>query len=167
MSAFAVVLTHVEAVLVWGFVGTAALTTIMYGSQGIGLSRLSLPFLLGTCLSASRSRAVAYGFVLYFLGGWLFAVLYCWLFTALGNASWWLGAITGALHAAFLLTAVLPVLPHVHPRMASMYAAPTAARRLEPPGFLGLNYGRGTPLTTLAAHLAYGVILGAGYPLPA
>ncbi|MBT2457121.1 hypothetical protein [Streptomyces sp. ISL-86] len=31
---------------------------------------------------------------------------------------------------------------------------------LEPPGFLMLNYGRGTPTVTLAAHLAYGTIVG-------
>ncbi|WP_330285534.1 hypothetical protein [Streptomyces sp. NBC_00576] len=31
---------------------------------------------------------------------------------------------------------------------------------LEPPGFLMLNYGPGTPTVTLAAHLAYGTIIG-------
>lgn len=30
---------------------------------------------------------------------------------------------------------------------------------------MALNYGRRTPLVTLAAHLAYGVILGAFYEL--
>ena len=32
--------------------------------------------------------------------------------------------------------------------------------RLEPPGFMGLNYGRGTPLTLLAAQTVYGATLG-------
>jgi hypothetical protein len=31
---------------------------------------------------------------------------------------------------------------------------------LEPPGLLGLNYGRATALVTLAAHVIYGALLG-------
>ena len=31
---------------------------------------------------------------------------------------------------------------------------------LEPAGFLLLNYGRRTPLVTLAAHVVYGAIVG-------
>ncbi|MGZ3457893.1 MAG: hypothetical protein ACXU86_05230 [Archangium sp.] len=58
---------------------------------------------------------------------------------------------------------VLPVLPAVHPRMASESQGPTEVRLLEPPGFLGLHYGPRTPLTTLVAHLAFGVLLGALY----
>jgi hypothetical protein len=32
---------------------------------------------------------------------------------------------------------------------------------IEPPGFLMRNYGRSTFLVTLAAHIAYGAIIGA------
>jgi hypothetical protein len=31
---------------------------------------------------------------------------------------------------------------------------------LEPPGFLMLNYGRGSPLASLVAHVAYGALVG-------
>ena len=31
---------------------------------------------------------------------------------------------------------------------------------LEPPGLLGLNYGRQTPVVTMLAHVVYGVALG-------
>ncbi|WP_243639820.1 hypothetical protein [Streptacidiphilus pinicola] len=31
---------------------------------------------------------------------------------------------------------------------------------LEPPGFLMLNYGPGTPVVTLAAHIGYGAPVG-------
>lgn len=40
-------------------------------------------------------------------------------------------------------------------------------RQLEPPGFLALNYGYQTPVSALIAHLAYGVILGSFYSMPA
>jgi len=60
----------------------------------------------------------------------------------------------------------LPVMPGVHPRMASELRGPTVARQLEPPGFLALNYGARTPISVLIAHLAFGAILGGFYRPP-
>ena len=40
------------------------------------------------------------------------------------------------------------------------YLIVTLRRQLEPPGFMGLNYGRGTPLTTLLGQILYGATLG-------
>ncbi len=50
---------------------------------------------------------------------------------------------------------------------ASEQQGPTVMRQLEPPGFLALNYGYQTPVSVLIAHLAYGVILGSFYAMPA
>ncbi|MGH6944490.1 MAG: hypothetical protein ACREH6_09755, partial [Geminicoccaceae bacterium] len=91
---------------------------------------------------------------------------YLWVFFSLGMASWWLGAALGLLHGLFLLVVLLPVLPHLHPRMATEYDGPGEQRQLEPPGFMALNYGRRTPLTTLLGHIVYGLILGAFSPIP-
>jgi len=55
---------------------------------------------------------------------------------------------------------VLPLLSYMHPRLASEHDGPASGFRLEPPGFMGLNYGRGTPLTTLLAQTIYGLTLG-------
>ena len=38
-----------------------------------------------------------------------------------------------------------------------------APKLLEPPGFMALNYGHGTPVATLAGQALYGVVLG-GFP---
>lgn len=154
---------HLRNVLLWGFVATVAMTAVLQGAQGLGLSRLSLPFLVGTMLTANRDRAMVLGFLAYTLGGWLFALLYYLVFLSLQFASWWLGAALGLLHGLILLVAVLPLLPHAHPRMASTYDAPTPKRRIEPPGFLALNYGRRTPLATLIGQALYGAILGGLY----
>jgi hypothetical protein len=62
-----------------------------------------------------------------------------------------------------VLVTVMPLLPGLHPRMASEQRGPTPTRQLEPPGFLALNYGYRTPLSVLLAHLAYGTILGTFY----
>lgn len=149
-----------SSLVIWGLVATVAMTTVLQGAQGLGLSRLSLPFLAGTFLTGDRQRAVVVGFVLYVLGGWGFAFLYYALFASLGVNTWWLGLLTGVLHGVFLLAAALPTLPYIHPRMASEYGGPVATPLLEPPGFLGLNYGRQTPFTTLAGQAVYGAVLG-------
>jgi len=69
---------------------------------------------------------------------------------------------SGSLNVATrsLLVAVLPLLPYMHPRMASEYDGPTELRQLEPPGFMGFNYGLRTPLTTLLGQAVYGATLG-------
>ena len=69
----------------------------------------------------------------------------------------------GGVHGLFLLVSALPLLPFVHPRMASDYHGATVTRQLEPPGFLALNYGRRTPVSVILAHLLYGGVLGAFY----
>jgi hypothetical protein len=156
-------LPDVVSLLLWGFAATMIMTIIMYGSQRAGLSRLSLPFLLGTCLTADRDWAHVLGFVAYLMGGWGFALIYAVLFASVGT-TWWIGAIAGTVHGLFLLVVMLPTMPHFHPRMASEYDGPTDIRRLQPPGFLGLNYGYLTPLTTVIAQISYGLVLGTFLP---
>jgi hypothetical protein len=148
------------SMMVWGLVATLAMTTVLQGAQGLGLSRLSLPFLAGTFFTGDRRRAVIVGFVLYVVGGWLFAFLYFMLFATLHLFTWWAGMAAGLLHGLFLLAGALPILPYLHPRMASEYDGASARRQLEPPGFMGLNYGHRTPLTTLVGQGLYGAVLG-------
>lgn len=160
------VLRHLESVLLWGFLASALMATILLGSQWLGLSRLSLPFLFGTFVTPDRRRANLLGFALYLAGGWLFAILYFMIFVKIGFATVWLGGLLGGVHGLFLLLVFLSFLPYVHPRMATEHDGPTVSRRLEPPGYLGLNYGRRTPLTTLLGQICYGAVLGAGYSVP-
>jgi len=151
--------------LIWGFAGTLVLTSLMAASQSLGLTRVSLPYLLGTMLTPSRDRAKVLGFLFHLLNGWVFSLFYLAVFHALGRATWWIGVAIGLVHAAFVLTVGMRLLPGMHPRMAGERQGPTAGRQLEPPGFLGLNYGLQTPVTILIAHLVFGAILGAFYPL--
>ena len=152
-------------VMLWGFVATGAQAAVLFGSQRLGYSRLSLPFLIGTMFTGERPAANAAGFVFYALGGWLFAFIYYFLFAELGGADWQTGTVIGTLHGLVLLTTLAPLLPYLHPRMATEYDGPSYRRRLQPPGFLALHYGYRTPLATLIAHALYGAILGAGMSL--
>ena len=154
---------NLGSILLWGFVATMVLTTIMQGGQSLGLSRMSLPFILGTMFTGNRDRAPMLGFLTHLLNGWLFAILYAGALESWGQATWWLGAGIGLVHAVVVLVALMPVLPGFHPRMASEQRGPEPTPMLEPPGFLGLNYGRRTPLLLVGAHLIYGAIIGGFY----
>jgi hypothetical protein len=147
----------------WGFVGTVVLTVFLAGSQGLGLTRMNLPFMLGTMVTADRERAKLVGFGMHLVNGWLFALVYTAAFESWRRSTWWLGGLIGLVHALFVLTAAMPLLPSMHPRMASEQHGPTPTRQLEPPGFLALNYGRRTPASVVVAHILYGAILGAFY----
>jgi hypothetical protein len=153
------------SILLWGFVATVVLSTIVAGALGLGLSRMSIHFLLGTMLTANRERAGLYGLAVHILNGWLFAFIYAAAFESIGLASWWLGALFGIVHALFVLAVVMPILPALHPRMADLHHGPAATRRLQPPGFMALHYGRQTPEVTVFAHAVYGGILGSFYSL--
>ena len=147
----------------WGFVGTVVLTGVLAGSQGVGLTRMNIPYMLGTMVTADRDRAKLVGFGVHLVNGWLFALAYAAAFESWRRATWWLGALIGLVHALFVLVAGIPLLPSMHPRMAGEQQGPTPTRQLEPPGFLALNYGRRTPASVVLAHLIYGAILGAFY----
>jgi uncharacterized membrane protein YagU involved in acid resistance len=99
------------------------------------------------------------------VNGCLFTVVYVAAFESWGRATWWLGGMIGLVHAAFVLAALMPVLPGLHPRMASEQRGPTPTRQLAPPGFLALHYGRRTPISVFVAHFVFGSILGAFYML--
>lgn len=150
-------------IALWGFAATIILTTVMSAAQGLGLSRMSIPFMLGTMFTDDRSRAAFVGFLVHVMTGWAFALVYAAVFESLGRATWWLGAATGMIHALAVLVAVMPVLPGLHPRMASERRGPEPTRALEPPGFLALNYGRWTPIVAIGAHVVYGALLGGLY----
>lgn len=152
--------------LLWSFVATLALTTVMAGSQGLRLTRMNIPYMLGAMFTPSRDRAKLIGFGVHLLNGWLFSLAYIAAFNSWGRATWWAGAAIGLVQAAFVLTVGMRLMPGLHPRMASEQKGPTVTRQLEPPGFLALNYGYQTPVSVLLAHLIYGAILGGFYVVP-
>jgi len=158
---------NVTSWLLWGFVATVVLTAIMSASQGLRLTRMNIPFMLGTIFTNDRDRAKLVGFGMHVVDGWIFSLLYVFAFESWGEATWWRGAAIGLVHAAFVLVAGMGLLPSFHPRMATEGKGPIGTRALEPPGFLALHYGFQTPLSVALAHLVYGAILGAFYRLSA
>jgi hypothetical protein len=146
---------------VWGFGATVVLTTLMAGAQALKLTRMSLPYMLGTLVTSSRDRAKVVGIGIHLVNGWIFALLYLVVFRAWGGGGLWRGALVGLVHALFVLAVVMPAIPGLHPRMAGEHRGPAGGRQLEPPGFFGLHYGYQTPIMLVLAHVVYGAILGA------
>lgn len=147
--------------VVGGLVGTLVLTTMLRAASELGLTRMDLPFLLGTAVTENRVWAKAVGYALHFVFGLLFALGYWVIFVVLDESGVLLGGILGLLHALFAASALVNVLlPVVHPRMGTGFDAAGSSPLLEPPGFLLLNYGRQTPIVTVVAHIVYGAIVG-------
>src|ERR1044072_4586621 len=120
-----------------GIVGTLVLTTGLRTANELGLTRVDLPFLLGTAVTRDRARAKAIGYVMHLVAGEVFALVYYALFTALGTSGWLLGALFGLLHGVVSATALVNILlPVVHPRMGTPLSAAGNSPLLEPPGFL-------------------------------
>jgi hypothetical protein len=148
--------------LAGGFAGTIVLTTALAAGTQLRLTRMDIPFLLGTAFTTDRTRARLVGYAVHFLNGLLFALIYYAGFVVLGRAGWALGLLFGLAHAMFAGTTLVNVLlPAIHPRMGTPNSAADSSPLLEPPGFMLLNYGRSTPVLTIVGHLAYGAIVGA------
>ena len=144
-----------------GFIGTLVLTTLLRAASELRLTRIDLPFLLGTIVTADRLRAKALGYLFHFFFGFFFALGYYAVFRALGRAGWLLGATLALVHGVFTGSALVNILlPVVHPRMGTPLSSIESETLLEPPGFMMLNYGRGSPLASLIAHVAYGALVG-------
>ncbi len=151
--------------LLWGFLSTLAMTTISAAAQGVGLTRMNLLYMLGTIFTPDRDRARLYGFLVHMGLGWVFSLIYVLIFQSLGRAGWWIGTLVGTAHAFVMLLVAVPLMPGLHPRMASEQQGPTARNLLEPPGFLALHYGIRTPVAVVVSHIVFGSMLGAFYQL--
>ena len=149
--------------ILWGFAATVLLTTLLAGGRGLGLTRMDIPFMLGTMFTPDRTRAKWVGFLVHLLNGWIFAFLYIALILTSGVRTWWFGMLIGLFHALFVLVVGMALMPDIHPRMADEQRGPDPTRELEPPGFLAMNYGHQTPIATLVAHLVFGGLIGAFY----
>ncbi|HEY6843444.1 MAG TPA: hypothetical protein VI391_04700 [Thermoanaerobaculia bacterium] len=154
---------NLASIMLWGFAATLILTTITIAGQSLGLTRLDMPFIIGTMFTPDRDRAKIIGYVFHLLNGWILAVVYALFFENVHAATWWFGALIGAVQGVIVVVVILPLLPGVHPRMVSDFRGPEPTRLLEPPGYLATNYGRFTPLITIVAHTVYGIILGLFY----
>jgi len=156
---------NISSILLWGFAATVLLTSLTVAAQSLGLTRVDIPFIIGTMFTADRDRAKVIGLAVHLINGWIFAIAYGLFFEDIRDATWWYGALLGGLQGMFIVSVLLPILPGIHPRMVSDFRGPEPTRLLEPPGFFVTNYGRITPLVLIVAHVMYGATIGGFYAL--
>jgi uncharacterized membrane protein YagU involved in acid resistance len=151
--------------LLAGLVGTMLLSALEAGAQQLRLTRMSIPYLLGTAFTPNRDRARVIGFLVHLVNGQILALLYAALFDALGASGIAHGALIGLVHSAVVLLVIVPLLPALHPRIASIEQGPMGMRQIEPPGPLALYYGFSTPLMVVVSHVLFGMVVGGLYHL--
>ena len=154
---------HCHQIFLWGFIATCTMACIQEGTQALGFSRMSFPFIIGTFFTTKRGYAQLLGILCYLAGGWLFAIAYFYVFMVTNTMNIWLGAALGLFQGLVMLLVLLPILPYIHPHMSSPYDGPTDKRRIEPPGFMALHYGSRAPIIHLIGQVAFGAILGFAY----
>ena len=101
--------------LAGGFVGTLVMVIITRAATEMGLTRMDLPFLLGTIVTEDRRRAKAIGYGFHLIMGLIFSLVYWAFFAIIGRSSWWIGGLAGALQALFISTVLVNELLPVDP----------------------------------------------------
>lgn len=149
--------------LVWSFGAGVTMTIVFACGQALGLTRLDIPFILGTMFTSDRDRAKIAGHALNLFASVAFGAVYILFFEIHAHSGLLYGAQIGLIHGLFILMILIPLMPGIHPRMVSDARGPEPTRLLQPPGFFAMNYGRHTPWVTLAAHVVFGAILGTFY----
>jgi hypothetical protein len=152
-------------IVLWSLVGAAAgtlvLSTTLRLASELRVTRMDLPFLVGAMFTENRNRAKILGWLLHAVTGLGFGLVYAGIFAATGTSGWAFGAALGLLHGLVVGTAgVETLLPFAHRQIGSSATASPETPLLEPPGPLMLNYGRGTPIVNVVAHVAYGALVG-------
>ena len=145
----------------FGLMATAALTGVMITAQLAGLTRLDLPLILGTVVTEDPDRARFAGFFIHLGVGQAFALGYAAYVRGPRRRLLVAGCAVGRVARRVAFAVLVPLLPGAHPRMASHRAGRSTRAVLEPPGVFALSYGLQTPLVAVAAHVAYGALLGA------
>src|SRR5712691_53810 len=92
---------NIPSILLWGFAATVLLTSLSIAAQSLGLTRIDIPFIIGTMFTADRDRAGMVGLMVHLVNGWIFALVYGLFFENVHMATWWYGALLGFGQGAF------------------------------------------------------------------
>lgn len=143
-----------------GIVGALAMTLMtetgrMTGMVGADLTRYQGCILLGRSEGGAPLLA---GLGMHLAMGAVLAIGYAGLFALLGEATWWGGAMVGAVHGIFA-GAGFPALDAINPCVKD--------GRMRGFGPFGRGYGPMMILGLLGGHLIFGAVIGWLYTVPA
>lgn len=146
---------NIVGAIVAGLVGTAVISILMAMGPRMGMPKMAIWEMLGTMFS--KEGNVALGWIIHFMMGVIFAIIYAALWAVgVGSATWLNGAIFGAVHfvAAGLAMGGMP-----------MMHAGIKAGTVKAPGVLMLNVGVMGLMGGLIGHIVYGLVVALVYGL--
>ncbi|HEX6332416.1 MAG TPA: hypothetical protein VF129_14185 [Actinomycetota bacterium] len=144
-----------------GLVGGLAFLMVVTMGLGTGMTRMNFLPMLGSMMApkAPRSTTYAIGFAIHMMASAVFGLVHAGILTAIdvtsvGSAAGW-DLLIGAVHGVGVLILMPIVLVMAHPLVR--------AGDLEQPGALLTGFGRMTPMGSLLAHVAFGLVTGSIY----
>lgn len=143
-------------VIASGFLATLAMTTIMYVLPALRLGQVDTPLWVARLFVTDPVAAAAAGLTIHLFLGFGYA----WLFARHVEPRAATGPMTtGLLYGVALWTFAQVVAVPALGALADLVHGATAAS----PGFLAARLGAGAAAASLAAHVAYGGVLGFVY----
>ncbi len=144
-----------------GVAGGLAFLAVVYMGLGSGMTRMNFLHILGTMMAprASRRAAYAVGLTVHLMLSAGFGLVHAAILQAIGissvgQAAGW-DLVIGAVHGMVILVAMPVLLVSMHPLVRE--------GALERPGIALTGFGGRTPLGSVMAHVAFGVVTGSIY----
>lgn len=149
----------ITGVIVAGIVASAVFSMFTAMARSMGMTEMSIEKTLGAMFGEGPS-ASAVGWVMHFMSGIVFALIYANIFEFAGVTEGWLiGAVIGAAHGLMIGAVVMPMMGAVHPGVRN--------GTITAPGFFAINAGSMTPMGLVFGHVLFGAVLGGIYFLVA
>ena len=147
--------------IVAGLVGGLAFLIVVTMGYAVGMTRMNFLYILGSMLTpkAPRSTVYAIGLGIHAMASAGFGLVHAGILHAIGvtsvaQAAGW-DLLIGGVHGLLVLIALPMVLELMHPLVHQ--------GEIERPGIALTGFGAMTPIGSLAAHVAFGVVTGALY----
>jgi hypothetical protein len=144
-----------------GIVGSLAFLMVVYMGLGTGMTRMNFLYILGSMIVPRAPRRTQYtvGLMAHLMLGAGFGVVHAGLLhaigiTSVGQAAAW-DLVIGAVHGAIILVAMPMMLVMAHPLVRG--------GAIERPGVALTGFGGMTPMGSLMAHAAFGLVTGTIY----
>ena len=147
--------------LLGGLAGGVAFLAVVSMGLAVGMTRMNFLEILGSMFAPSGSKSTVYGIGLsvHLMMSAAFglghaALLHAIGVTSIGQATGW-DLLIGAAHGMVILAVLPMLLTLMHPLVRN--------HAMDRPGVALTGFGSGTPIGSLMAHAAFGLVAGAIY----
>lgn len=144
-----------------GLLGGVAFLVVVTMGLAIGMTRMNFLEVLGTMLVPKASKAPVYatGLAVHLMASAGFGLAHAGLLhaigvTSVGEAAGW-DLVLGMAHGVVILAMLPAMLIAMHPLVRT--------GTMNRPGVALIGFGTGTPIGSLMAHVAFGLVVGAVY----